>query len=248
MEWNLSIRDMVMAIFRLFEKKTSISNSGILSSSVDRHTHILPGVDDGIRKIKESLTVLEYLENQGVSVVWCTPHIMEDIPNTTDELKHKFDELKQAYNGPIRLKLAAEYMIDTLLTERLKDDDLLTMEDNMILVETSMHTPPYNMKDILSDMLSMGYFPLLAHVERYTYLRKKDYFELKNMGVRLQLNFGSLVGFYGNTVKSKALSLLEHGMYYCSGSDCHGFKRMIEEYNIRDLSQKTVLQLKEIVQ
>ncbi len=237
-----------MAIFGLFRKKTSISDSGILKDSVDRHTHILPGVDDGIKRIIESLKVLKYLETEGVTTVWCTPHIMEDIPNTTEDLKRKFEELRSAYKGTIKLELAAEYMIDPLFGEFLRNKDIFTMEENMVLVETSMHTPPYNMKDILSEMLSMGYFPLLAHAERYTYLKKKDYNELRTMGVRLQLNFGSLVGFYGSTVKAKALFLLEHGMYHCSGSDCHGFKRMVEEYNTRCLSSKTVLQLKEIVQ
>ena len=236
-----------MSIFRLFNKKTSISASGILVDSVDRHTHILPGVDDGIKTIEESLAVLDFLEKEGVSTVWCTPHIMEDIPNTTEDLKRKFDELKQVYQGSVKLKLAGEYMIDTLLTERLKNKDILTMEENMVLVETSMHTPPYNMKYILNDMLSMGYFPLLAHAERYTYLRKTDYSKLRSLGVRLQLNFGSLVGFYGNRIQSKALLLLENGMYHCSGSDCHRFKRIVEDYHSRELSPKTISKLEKIL-
>lgn len=235
-----------MSIFRLFNKKTSISASGILVDSVDRHTHILPGVDDGIKTIEESLAVLDFLEKEGVSTVWCTPHIMEDIPNTTEDLKRKFDELKQVYQGSVKLKLAGEYMIDTLLTERLKNKDILTMEENMVLVETSMHTPPYNMKYILNDMLSMGYFPLLAHAERYTYLRKKDYSKLRSMGVRLQLNFGSLVGFYGNSIKSKALLLLENGMYHCSGSDCHRKRIVCDQYNKKVLNPKVIPYLQRI--
>ena len=78
----------------------------------DCHSHLLPGVDDGVRTAEESFRILEEMERQGIRKLWLTPHIMEDIPNTTDTLKTRFRTLCESYRGNIRLELAAEYMLD----------------------------------------------------------------------------------------------------------------------------------------
>ena len=83
--------------------------SSLLHNFTDHHSHILPGVDDGVKKMEVSLKVLERYEQLGIAEVWCTPHIMEDIPNTTAGLQARFAELCEAYQGPIKLHLAAEY-------------------------------------------------------------------------------------------------------------------------------------------
>ena len=84
----------------------------------DCHSHLLPGVDDGVRTAEESLRILEEMERQGIRKLWLTPHIMEDIPNTTDALKTRFRTLCESYRGNIRLELAAEYMLDNLFVRR----------------------------------------------------------------------------------------------------------------------------------
>ena len=65
-------------------------DSGVLQGAADRHTHILFGVDDGIRTLEDALAVLAVEEAAGISDVWCTPHVMEDMPNTTKVLKERF--------------------------------------------------------------------------------------------------------------------------------------------------------------
>ena len=95
------------------------SLSSQLSRFSDCHSHILPGVDDGVKTMEVALQVLQRYEQYGIAEVWCTPHVMEDIPNTTEQLKARFAELQDAYHGPVRLHLAAEYMMDELFEERL---------------------------------------------------------------------------------------------------------------------------------
>ena len=92
-------------MFDFLKKKFSLAESGVLSSSVDAHSHILFGVDDGVGHIETSLKILAYEESLGVKEVWCTPHVMEDVPNTTEGLQRRFEELQAAYTGPIRLRL-----------------------------------------------------------------------------------------------------------------------------------------------
>ena len=232
-----------MGLFGLFSSKRSLQESGILNGSTDRHSHILYGVDDGIKTPEDSLAALAFEESLGVREVWCTPHIMEDVPNTTEALKSRFEELCGIYNGSIKLHLAAEYMIDTLWEERLEAGDLLLMEDDMLLMETSTVTPPFDLKGSLSSAMSAGYRPLFAHPERCRFLEVKDCEELVNMGVRLQLNIASLTGYYGQTAKVKAEALLKKDMYFAYGSDCHRVRTINEQYSRPELSKEIIQKL-----
>lgn len=200
--------------------------SSLLTGFTDHHSHILPGVDDGVKKMEVSLKVLERYEQLGIAEVWCTPHIMEDIPNTTEKLQVRFAELCEAYQGPIKLHLAAEYMMDALFEERLEQGDLLKLGDegNQLLVETSYFTPPMDMDKILLRIKQRGLYPVLAHPERYVYMNKERYTELKDNGIRFQLNLSSLAGAYGSEAKDKALWILKKEYYNLVGSDLHSLR------------------------
>ena len=97
-----------------FSSKTTLCKSDLLGGATDCHTHLLPGVDDGFRTADDSLAALSRLESTGIRTVWLTPHIMEDIPNETDDLRRRFEEFAALYTGPIELHLAAEHMLDNL--------------------------------------------------------------------------------------------------------------------------------------
>lgn len=202
---------------------TNLKDSGIFSGLTDWHSHILPGVDDGIQTIEDSLEVLDAYQKLGIKRVWLTPHIMEDYPNETAMLKDKFAELSERWNGTMEIKLAAENMLDSLYEDRLAKDDFLPIGDSgtHLLVETSYYTPPYGMDDMLDKTRRAGYFPVLAHPERYRYMEENDYKRLKDDGVLFQMNYISLVGGYGETARKKAEWLLSKGMIDVLGSDVH---------------------------
>lgn len=202
--------------------------SSLLTNFTDHHSHILPGVDDGVKKMEVSLKILERYEQLGIAEVWCTPHIMEDIPNTTAGLQARFAELCEAYQGPIKLNLAAEYMMDALFEERLEQGDLLKLghENNRVLVETSYFTPPMDMNKILRRIKQKGLYPVLAHPERYVYMNKERYTALKDDGIVFQLNLSSLAGAYGSEAKDKALWILKKNYYNLIGSDLHSMRNI----------------------
>ena len=108
-------------MFAIFQRKTTIADSGILEGFTDRHSHILPGVDDGFQTLPDSLEALQAIEQLGVAEQWLTPHIMEDYPNTPDDLHARFEKLKESYTGKLRLHLAAEHMLDTLFLQRFAE-------------------------------------------------------------------------------------------------------------------------------
>ena len=205
----------------IFSSNVKVGKSGILKGFSDHHCHILPGVDDGFKTVEDSLEALALYEQAGIREVWLTPHIMEDIPNLTAELKARFGELKAAYKGGLHLHLAAENMLDSLFDERLASGDLLPMPGRHLLVETSYFNPPAGFHQILAGIKSKGYFPLLAHPERYMYMDMDEYRRLRSEDVRFQLNLTSVTGHYGPEVRDKALRLLKEGMYDLSGTDLH---------------------------
>lgn len=246
-----------------FGKKTTIAASGILVGATDHHSHILPGVDDGVETMDEALRILATYETLGIKELWLTPHIMEDIPNTPKKLTARFNELKVAYTGNITLHLAAEYMIDNHLHKLIQeinspslprgttrgsvvcDDGYFStpkecpigatqgegVETNKllpigsagkhILVETSYFTPPMRLHETLRKIKSLGYYPILAHPERYMYMEKEEYLELHEEGIKFQLNLASLARGYGKAVKKKAEWLLKKELYSVAGSDLH---------------------------
>lgn len=213
---------------KLFSKESKLKKSGLLDKKSDVHSHILYGVDDGVQQLEESLQILKELENLGIENLWCTPHIMEDIPNQTNFLQERFLQLKQAYKGKIQLHLAAEYMIDNVFNERLSNKDLLPHGElrNHLLVETSYFNPPLNLEETLQEIYSIGYYPLLAHPERYAYMEDNDYIRLKSNGIKFQLNLLSLKGMYGKTAQKKAEWLLSKNYYDQVGSDIHSIHQI----------------------
>lgn len=253
-----------------FNKKTTIAASGILQGAADHHSHILPGVDDGVETMDEALRILTAYESLGIKELWLTPHIMEDIPNTPEKLKVRFTQLQAAYNGNIVLRLAAEYMIDNHLRKLLQETpprfrgevvedrrgekspkecpNLLPIGNNgkHILVETSYFNPPMKFRETLKQIKAMGYYPLLAHPERYMYMNESEYRRLREEGIKFQLNLASLAGGYGKTVKKKAQWLLENGFYSVAGSDLH-CEDAIEYITKCKLGEKGLLQLSNIL-
>jgi tyrosine-protein phosphatase YwqE len=225
-------------------------------------------VDDGVETMDEALRILATYETLGIKELWLTPHIMEDIPNTPQKLAARFEELKAAYKGGITLHLAAEYMIDNnlhKLIQEINSPSLAKMEypkgegvetnsllpigtaGKHILVETSYFNPPMRLKETLRQIKSLGYYPLLAHPERYMYMDNDEYRRLREEGVKFQLNLVSLAGGYGVAVKKKALWLLTNGLYSVAGSDLHS-EDAIEFITKCKLSKKYNELLKQLLQ
>ena len=206
-----------------FRKRQTLAQSGFFRGFVDWHCHILPGVDDGVQTMDEALHILAAYERLGIHEVWLTPHIMEDIPNPTARLRERFAELLAAYKGNVVLNLAAENMLDKLFEERLEQGDLLPLgkDGRHLLVETSYFNPPMGLDDILRRIQAKGYYPLLAHPERYIYMEENDYVRLKSMHIKFQLNLFSLMDLYGKEARKRAKELLNKGMYDYIGTDLH---------------------------
>ena len=231
-----------------FSNKILVRESGLLEGFCDYHCHLLPGVDDGVKEMEDTLHILEDWEMAGVKEVWMTPHIMEDIPNTQEELERVFEQVKECYSGVVKLHLAAEHMMDGMFVRKLDRDGerMMTLFDDYLLVETSYYTPPMNMEAIIDRIKKLGYEPVLAHPERYQYMNMKDYRRWKEQGLLLQLNVPSLVGAYSPDVQRKAEWLLKENMYDFCGTDTHSIDQVGLFMNSL-ISKKMVKKVKGII-
>ncbi len=107
---------------KLFSGKTeSITNL----VSVDMHSHLLPGIDDGAASLEDSLILAQELSKLGFRKLICTPHIMGDFYKNTPEIIHeKLELLKRALieeKIPLEVDAAAEYYIDEWFLTKCKD-------------------------------------------------------------------------------------------------------------------------------
>lgn len=234
-------------MFDFLRRRTSYLESGLLEGGADHHSHILYGVDDGVRTEEEAMAILEWYTRHGISHIWCTPHIMEDLPNTTEKLKARFGELLAAYKGPVQLHLGAEYMLDNLYTQRLEEGDLILHSPGRVLVETSTIAPPLQLWEQLERTMSLGYRPIIAHPERYRYMTPEDYARLNDMGVLMQLNLTSLSGYYGKDTLARAEWLLKRGYYTMTGSDCHRLGAYRNQCHKKTLPYKDVEKLRPLM-
>lgn len=196
---------------------------------LDFHSHILPGLDDGATDIDNSVMLASAMAAWGFERVTCTPHITNKFRNTPDTIRPAFESLQEELdkrNINIELKMSAEYrLVPETWPEVLDKNWIMPIEDKFILMELPIFTPE-DIKDLkpleeFKKVISMGLTPLLPHPERYSYLSEKELMSFIEAGVRIQCNYGSLAGLYGDEAKQKARHLLEEGLVYCYGTDMH---------------------------
>ncbi len=186
-------------MFGLFRKKARPSHDGTVALRPrDCHTHVIPGVDDGSRTMAESLQMLQMLADQGATHVIATPHIYPGrFDNEPDPLRRAFEGLVAAADavGELpSLELGAEHYLDARLLPRVKANDLLAFgPERYVLFETTTgREAPEQLLDVCFALVDRGYTPLIAHVERYRYLRGEageDLLEdLRAAGAKFQVN------------------------------------------------------------
>lgn len=216
-------------MFNLFKKRETLDHfTGKLPVSLDIHSHILPGIDDGSPDIETSIELIRGLYDIGIRRSIATPHIIGDMyRNTPEIINNALEKVKAACKKAkinMQLSAAAEYMIDDYFLSLLKSKaPLLTLHKNILLTEISYATPPVNLEVIASNILAEGYRPILAHPERYFFYHRNfdQYYRLREMGFLLQVNLLSLTGYYGSGAKKAARFILEKDLASLVGTDLH---------------------------
>ncbi|SHK26938.1 tyrosine-protein phosphatase [Hymenobacter psychrotolerans] len=222
---------------KLFGRKASpaaLAPDALAVLGTDMHSHVLPGLDDGAEVVEQSLDLLRELRALGYRKLIMTPHVMGDFyKNTPDGIRAALAVVRQAATEAgltdMQLECAAEYYLDEWFGPRLdRGDELLTFggDKRYVLFETSYINEPFNLAETIFRLQSMGYQPVLAHPERYTYFygRFEDLVKVRENGALLQLNLNSLAGYYSSGAKKVAEKLIDAGLVDLVGTDAHNIK------------------------
>ena len=199
---------------------------------VDIHSHLIPGIDDGSQSMEESLTLLRGLEALGYEKVITTPHIMSDsYRNNAEIITSGVYHLRRAAREAgisLHIDAAAEYYLDDAFYQEMKKQSIMDIVGKYILFESSYFAKPMQMEEMIFAIGAAGYTPLLAHPERYRYIKdpEKEFTRFKDLGVHFQVNLNSFGGHYGKKAKMLANYLNTAGMIDFLGSDTHHKKHV----------------------
>jgi protein-tyrosine phosphatase len=228
-------------MFSLFSssKKTTPDLSFL---AADMHSHLLPGLDDGLQELEESISFIQQLQQMGYQKLICTPHILSDMyPNSPETILPKLELVRAALqekNINVHVEAAAEYMVD-LDFENYVDagKPLLTFGKNLLLIEMSYAAASNNIENVIFNLKLKGFQPVLAHPERYNYyFGNIELFQrFIDLGCYLQINILSLLGYYGDAAKNTAQNLLKKNMVTLVGTDMHHENHM---HALKDLTSK----------
>jgi tyrosine-protein phosphatase YwqE len=206
--------------------------SDFSSVGTDIHSHLIPGIDDGVKTLEESIEMIRALSDMGYKKLVTSPHIMSDFFKNTPEIIHAGLEKVRAeikrYAIPVELEAAAEYYLDEQFLQKIKEENLLTFGDRYVIFEVSYINPPDLLNSTIFELNIHGYKPILAHPERYPYWYSKfdEYYKIKEAGVLFQLNTNSLTGYYGPPAKKIAERMIDEKMIDFIGSDLHGQRHL----------------------
>lgn len=206
-----------------FQKKTSKKEYGL---TADIHSHLLPGLDDGVKTFDESVAIIRQFQAAGYTKLVTTPHIMSDTyRNEPRAIMAKLNELRAVLarqDIPMQIDAAAEYYLDSSLIHQVEANvPLLTFGGRYVLFEMNYMTEPYQLKDFIFKLITQGYKPVLAHPERYQFMTLDKAEDLYHRGVLLQINLLSFVDYYSKDVRVLANQIVDQGWVSFLGSDCH---------------------------
>ena len=239
-------------MFQFFNKKIYIKDH--LEGFIDIHCHILPGIDDGASNIEESIELIKKYSILGIDHFIATPHIMEDYyPNDDISIANAFEKLQDALNtarlSHVIINPSAEYMIDANFESLLEQKNIHPLKEKYVLIEMSYLQPPINLESVIHRVRNQGFFPVLAHPERYTYYtnKKAAYKWLKQLGCFFQMNLLSLSEYYGRTVQKAANYLLEENLIDFVATDTHKMSQL-ERISELSVNQKIFSNIKTAIQ
>lgn len=191
---------------------------------IDIHAHILPGVDDGAYDWNEATALLKLSYGQGIRHIIATPHFTygQDV-GMLKELSICLKQKAKVIADDFDVSLGQEIMYFEDLMEYLNQGKALTLSGSRyVLVEFKPSDSLGRIKRAVRQLIQAGYFPVIAHVERYgCLLEQEGAEELVEYGAYLQINARSLNGGWMDKKARWCKKNLKKGMIQFIATDMH---------------------------
>lgn len=223
-------------------KYTFRKGSGHLTV-IDLHSHIVPAVDDGARTYAVASKMLQRMKNKmemGSTIVF-TPHL--------DSLMHRRvvtariqrslefqDRVEDEFPEEFNFLLAGELLIRGWQMNYL--EDIRYPGTGWVLVEFKTSISWIKTVIQLKRIISRGYFPLLAHPERYRWCRRRK----ERLVVLSKMGCGVLVSARSLRFEKYAATarhLLKEGLCHALCSDAHSLSDYILDDSTRVKVEKS---------
>ena len=208
-----------------------------LTAFVDMHNHLVPGVDDGARDIAAVLESVERFTKVSVRRILTTPHIDGSLTLDPERLEERLSTVSEAWERAaeaigerfpeVEFRRGHEVLLDVPEVD-LSDPRIRMAGSSFVLVEWPRLRIPPSTPRVLARIREAGYRPIVAHPERYVGVADKldVVAQWRDVGAYLQVNYGSIVGRYGDTARGVADRLLRRGWVDYLASDFHGHARL----------------------
>lgn len=196
---------------------------------IDLHSHILPGLDDGVRTIEDALELARAAAAEGVEAIAATPHVRADYPTTPAQMERGVADLAAALEqAGVGLRVLRGGELDLEWLSRLEPDEVqrftLGGSGRYVLLEFPYAGWPIALLPTIARLGSAGLTPLLAHPERNSSVQERPerLAAAIGAGALAQVTSASLEGRLGRRAQAAARRLLELGLVDVIASDSHG--------------------------
>ncbi len=194
----------------------------------DVHCHLLPGIDDGAKDWERTAKMLELAYKDGIRTIIATPHYgckgFYADKKQRSELVARINSFLDKNRLPMRIYEGCEvYAGHGSPADSIYEERAGTLADSRyVLIEFPNEVTFEEVSHRVRELSATGFWPIVAHVERYEKLRKPEVIaELARLAL-IQVNADSIMGEWGFAVKQFTKKLLTKGLVSLVASDAHG--------------------------
>ncbi len=199
---------------------------------IDLHTHILPGVDDGVETEDEAVEFARVARGDGIRIIVATPHCKDgSYVNERPVVLAGVARLRERLSSEgvdVEVLPGAEIHVCADLIQRVQDRQFATLGDNgkTVLLELSLTQYPVNLTNLVFQMKLAGLDVVFAHPERIRYFQDdvRRYEEVVRLGSWGQLTTGSVTGTFGAEVREFSRELLRRDLVHVLATDAHNLR------------------------
>jgi protein-tyrosine phosphatase len=195
---------------------------------IDLHSHILPGLDDGVRSVADARELARTSLAGGVRAIVATPHVRDDYPTTAGRMETSVTALQrdlEEHEIALPVLPGGELALDRV--EALTPDELarftLAQSGRYVLVEFPYYSLPLGLEGVVRRLRAAGVVAILAHPERNPGIQESPEWLERPVaaGALVQLTFSSLAGGFGRGARRAATRLVERRFAHVIASDAH---------------------------
>ncbi len=196
---------------------------------VDIHTHIIHKVDDGAKSIENSISMIEMAKRAGTTDIICTPHYRKGYFETAKgEIENCFNELiERAKDLNVNLYLGQEVATNRVVNELIKSGSVFTLANSRYVLLEFDYNNFVDISNVCFELKVCGFVPIIAHVERYTYVDASDVEEFIDSGALIQINASSVVDGIFAKYRKKVDKYLKLNLVHFVASDIHSGRKYL---------------------